>query len=95
MKQQHQISERKKKTILRLQRIFSYFTVRNGLLAILFYLIFSFYIFPSLATAIYSYKRNHMLQDTTPHKKAYFAGGCFWCMEGIFEPQVGVKEAIV
>lgn len=25
---------------------------------------------------------------------AYFAGGCFWCMEGIFESQEGVYEAI-
>ena len=25
---------------------------------------------------------------------AYFAGGCFWCMEGIFESQTGVTEAI-
>ncbi len=27
-------------------------------------------------------------------QKAYFAGGCFWCMEGIFEAQPGVREAI-
>ncbi|MDQ7023710.1 MAG: peptide-methionine (S)-S-oxide reductase MsrA [Candidatus Gracilibacteria bacterium] len=26
--------------------------------------------------------------------EAYFAGGCFWCMEGIFEAQEGVQEAI-
>ncbi|MCH2188850.1 peptide-methionine (R)-S-oxide reductase MsrB [Candidatus Gracilibacteria bacterium] len=25
--------------------------------------------------------------------QAYFAGGCFWCMEGIFESQDGVYEA--
>ena len=25
---------------------------------------------------------------------AYFAGGCFWCMEWVFESQMGVKEAI-
>jgi peptide methionine sulfoxide reductase MsrA len=27
-------------------------------------------------------------------KKALFAGGCFWCMEGIFEAQDGVYEAV-
>lgn len=27
-------------------------------------------------------------------QKAYFAGWCFWCIEGIFEAQAGVKEAI-
>ncbi len=26
--------------------------------------------------------------------KAYFAGGCFWCMEGIFEAQNGVAESV-
>lgn len=27
-------------------------------------------------------------------KKAYFASGCFWCVEGIYESVKGVKEAI-
>ena len=26
--------------------------------------------------------------------KAYFAGGCFWCMEEVFEKKNGVKEVI-
>lgn len=32
--------------------------------------------------------------DTKNLKKAYFAGGCFWCMEGIFEAQDGVVGAV-
>lgn len=27
-------------------------------------------------------------------KKAYFASGCFWCVEGIYESVKGVKESI-
>ena len=27
-------------------------------------------------------------------KVAYFAGGCFWCVEAIFESVVGVEEAV-
>lgn len=34
------------------------------------------------------------ISDTKDLKKAYFAGGCFWCMEGIFEAQDGVVSAI-
>ncbi len=37
---------------------------------------------------------NLSVTDTKNLKKAYFAGGCFWCMEGIFEAQPWVKEAI-
>lgn len=32
--------------------------------------------------------------NTEMFTNAYFAGGCFWCMEGIFEAQDGVKEAV-
>lgn len=27
-------------------------------------------------------------------KRAYFASGCFWCVESVFESVIGVKEAI-
>ena len=27
-------------------------------------------------------------------KVAYFASGCFWCVEAIFESVIGVKEAV-
>lgn len=35
-----------------------------------------------------------MPADTTGLKKAYFAAGCFWCVEGIFEAVKGVKEVV-
>jgi methionine-R-sulfoxide reductase/methionine-S-sulfoxide reductase len=35
-----------------------------------------------------------LTSDTWSLKKAYFAGGCFWCMEGIFEAQTGVIGAV-
>ncbi len=28
------------------------------------------------------------------YKRAYFASGCFWCVEGIYESVIGVKEAV-
>lgn len=31
-------------------------------------------------------------QDLSKYKKAYFAAGCFWCVEAIFESVTGVKE---
>ncbi len=32
-------------------------------------------------------------EATVKTENAYFAGGCFWCLEGIFEAQGGVVEA--
>lgn len=31
---------------------------------------------------------------TQAHKKAYFASGCFWCVEAVFEHVEGVFEAV-
>ncbi|MFM1877960.1 MAG: peptide methionine sulfoxide reductase MsrA 2 [Bacteroidota bacterium] len=33
-------------------------------------------------------------QDLSGFQKAYFASGCFWCVEAIFESVNGVKEVI-
>ena len=33
-------------------------------------------------------------QDLQQYQKAYFASGCFWCVEAIFESVKGVKEVI-
>jgi len=32
--------------------------------------------------------------DSSPLAKAYFAGGCFWCMEEVFEKVEGVIETV-
>lgn len=33
-------------------------------------------------------------QDLSKYSKAYFASGCFWCVEAIYESVKGVKESI-
>lgn len=33
-------------------------------------------------------------QDLSKYEKAYFASGCFWCVEAIFQSVEGVAEAI-
>lgn len=48
-------------------------------------------------------KKNQQLSNATPvevtateqgYEKAYFASGCFWCVEAIYESVEGVKESI-
>lgn len=34
------------------------------------------------------------IQDLNAYERAYFASGCFWCVEAIFESVKGVKEVI-
>lgn len=33
-------------------------------------------------------------ENLKAYKKAYFASGCFWCVEAVFESVKGVKEAV-
>ncbi|MCX2680213.1 peptide-methionine (S)-S-oxide reductase MsrA [Galbibacter sp. EGI 63066] len=33
-------------------------------------------------------------QDLSKYETAYFASGCFWCVEAVFESVEGVKEAV-
>jgi methionine-R-sulfoxide reductase/methionine-S-sulfoxide reductase len=47
------------------------------------------YILPFISSTKQPMNSPHTVSAT-----AYFAGWCFWCMEGIFEAQDGVKEAI-
>ncbi len=35
-----------------------------------------------------------VVQDLSSYETAYFASGCFWCVEAIFESVKGVKEVI-
>lgn len=34
------------------------------------------------------------IQDLSEYETAYFASGCFWCVEAVFESVKGVKEAV-
>jgi peptide-methionine (S)-S-oxide reductase len=36
----------------------------------------------------------HTKEDLSKYKRAYFASGCFWCVEAIFESVDGVAEVI-
>ncbi|CAM1333232.1 peptide-methionine (S)-S-oxide reductase MsrA [Tenacibaculum aestuariivivum] len=39
-------------------------------------------------------KNNSFLNSSNNIKVAYFASGCFWCVEAIFESIIGVEEAV-
>ncbi len=36
----------------------------------------------------------HKVQDLSKYEKAYFASGCFWCVEAIYESVKGVHEVV-
>ncbi|OQD42369.1 peptide-methionine (S)-S-oxide reductase [Croceivirga radicis] len=38
--------------------------------------------------------KNETTQDLSAYETAYFASGCFWCVEAIFESVKGVKEVV-
>jgi len=44
------------------------------------------YLFYSIIFLISSYSNSQV------KKEAYFASGCFWCVESIFESLIGVEE---
>lgn len=53
--------------------------------------------FLSILSCSTTTKPTEKVVDTTvygPTEKAYFAAGCFWCEEAIFESLKGVKEAV-
>ncbi len=39
-------------------------------------------------------KKEQRANVQTGLKKAYFASGCFWCVEAIYESVIGVREAV-
>lgn len=61
----------------------------SSVLLTLFLSFFSMNIFSKIEPQI---SQTETFSENT--KTAVFAGGCFWCMEGIFEAQDGVVEAV-
>lgn len=51
-------------------------------------------LFFSLMISISSFAQTTKLPDNPNLKVAYFASGCFWCVEAIYESVQGVEEAI-
>ncbi|XLS28137.1 peptide-methionine (S)-S-oxide reductase MsrA [Flavobacteriaceae bacterium M23B6Z8] len=42
----------------------------------------------------YTQNLSELPQDLQEYETAYFASGCFWCVEAIFESVIGVKEVV-
>lgn len=57
-------------------------------------LIFTFFISCSQSAQSDNEQTKKHLPDNPKLKKAYFASGCFWCVEAIFESINGVEESI-
>ena len=62
-----------------------------GILLFLPFIIYYFFFMKSDSANSVSTQEN---SETVNYEQAYFAGGCFWCLEWIFEAQDWVKEAI-
>jgi peptide-methionine (S)-S-oxide reductase len=46
------------------------------------------------ATKETTQKEKMSVQDLSTYETAYFASGCFWCVEAVFESVKGVKEVV-
>ena len=69
--------------------------MKNALYSLFFLIVFSAGCQPKAPqdktlTAIESTQQKAL----SKYKKAYFASGCFWCVEAVFESVAGVEEAI-
>ncbi|MDX1332891.1 MAG: peptide-methionine (S)-S-oxide reductase, partial [Robiginitalea sp.] len=49
---------------------------------------------PDAKLAEKSIEQTRPLQDLSQYETAYFASGCFWCVEAIFESVKGVAEVV-
>ena len=70
----------------------SLITLKNRLLILRFISLISFSVFALFSCGQSSPKKNN--KDYSSYQKAYFASGCFWCVEAIYESVSGVAEAI-
>jgi len=70
----------------------SLITLKNRLLILRFISLVSFSVFALFSCGQSSPQKNK--GDYSSYQKAYFASGCFWCVEAVYESVDGVKEAV-
>lgn len=67
-------------------------TLKNRLLILRSISLICFSVFALFSCGQSSTKSNN--KDYSSYEKAYFASGCFWCVEAVYESVDGVKEAV-